>query len=404
MLTLAGLHSLHTQKDVLRGRMDMQNQINEEFHVALPGNPFIAESEDGVCFINKLPPELLARIFSVAIGSCHSTDDDDDVLDKHWSSLAEGAAEGAGGEAKAGTEGEQADDDSEGDSDETESSDSPPPYPFPLIPSSVCRYWRYVGLSTPSLWTTVTICPTAGGSYEFEPMLLERSKSLPIDVWVNCNPHDYDANPPSGAEFRSVLSVLIPHIHRWSTMHVSVSDYHLMHAFLSAVSDPSVPAAPQLKTLSLYHDEEELEAFGTFWYPSMSNHYTLFGGYAPLLTKIIFWGVHVAWGQPWIASASNLTDLVLAYHTEDVRPSWAQLVSILRGAPLKKLGLCLSGPSGEPQGWLIESTPGDLIAPIQLPRVTDFDLAYRSPACAIELLRRFHLPSLKKSGARVRGG
>ncbi|KAF8441102.1 hypothetical protein L210DRAFT_3479592 [Boletus edulis BED1] len=165
-----------------------------------------------------------------------------------------------------------------------------------------------------------------------------------------------------------------------------------MYAFLSAVSDHSVPAAPQLTTLELYYYEDTVN-------PVAFHHPTLFAGSAPMLTRIVLWRVHVDWDQPWVASASNLTDLELAYHAEDVRPSWAQFSTILRSASvLQKLSLCQSGPSGEPPPWSIEPIPGDpadVNAPIQLVRVTDFILECDTRARFIGLLRKFYLPALK---------
>ena len=145
----------------------------------------------------------------------------------------------------------------------------------------------------------------------------------------------------------------------------------------------------------MYHLDEP-EEYSSF---EVSKHLTLFGGSAPLLTGLALWGVHVDWNQPWITSASNLTYLELAFHAEYDRPSWAQFVSILRGASaLEGLSLCLSGPSEYPPEWLIEPTPGspvDLNALLQLPRLTDFVLMSRSQACAIGLLHKFCLPALK---------
>jgi len=296
---------------------------------------------------------------------------------------------------------DEADTDDEADSDATGSSDFDSPWPpFPIVVSHVCRHWRNIAFSTPSLWTTITVPPEERPPYEFAMTLLERSRGLPIDIYIDCEPHEHDCDvePPSDADLKFLLSLLIPHIHRWRTMELSVSEYHHMYVFLSAVSDPSTPTAPQLETLELYH-HEEMEEFDSFGYHSMSKHFTLFGGSAPSLTRLVLWGVHVDWNQPWIASASNVTDLELAFHPEDVRPSWAQFASILRGASaLEKLSLRLSGPSGDPPEWFIEPTPGspaDLNAPVQLPRVTDFILAFHSQARAIGLLRKFYLPALK---------
>ncbi|KAF8432674.1 hypothetical protein L210DRAFT_3557552 [Boletus edulis BED1] len=195
-----------------------------------------------------------------------------------------------------------------------------------------------------------------------------------------------------------LFATLDPHIHRWRTIKVTASEYHHMYEFLSAVSGHSVPAAPQLTTLELYHYEDRRNPVA-FQHLRMAKHLTLFAGSAPLLTKIVLWGVHVDWDQPWVASASNLTDLELAYHAEDVRPSWAQFSTILRSASvLQRLILCQSGPSGELPLWSIEPTPGDpadVNAPIQLVRVTDFILECDTRARFIGLLRKFYLPALK---------
>lgn len=367
----------------------MQTQkTGEDHHVLLQDNPFVPPKGD-VCFINNLPPELLSHIFEVGAADDDSEDEDDTEEE-----LEDGD----------GDDGDEEEADDEGDSD---SSDFPAPWPqFQIVVSHVCRHWRNVAFSTPSLWTTIEVGPEARPPYQYESTLLQRSKGLPIDIYVDCEPRedenhtesDATGGTPSDADLISLYSLLIPHIHRWRTIHISVSEYRHMYVFLNAVSDPSISAAPQLTTLQLYH-HEETEEFDNFGYPSMSKHVILFGGSAPCLTSVVLWGVHVDWNQSWIASASKLTSLELEYHPEDVRPSWAQFTTILRGAPaLENLSLRMSGPSGDPPAWLIEPTPGsseDLNAPVQLLKVTDFILAFHSPARAIGLLHQFYTPALK---------
>ena len=46
----------------------------------------------------------------------------------------------------------------------------------------------------------------------------------------------------------------------------------------------------------------------------MSKDIILLSGSAPLLTRLVLWGVHVDWDQPWIASAPNLVDLEFDSH------------------------------------------------------------------------------------------
>ena len=378
-------------------------KAEEDPRVLLPNNPFVPPKGD-VCFINNLPPELLSRIFEV--GSADDESDDEDDMADYWDYLlgAKGGDEKDthdNGSEDEGEEGDEEETDDEEDSDDSGSSDFPPPWlSFQVVVSHVCRHWRNVAFSTPSLWTTIEVTLDSRPPYESVSTRLERSKGLPIDIHVTCEPHDHDCDvePPSDTDLEFLFALLIPHINRWRTVEVSVSEYHHMYVFLNAVSDPSIPAAPQLTSLELYH-HEETEEFDSFGYPSMSKHLTLFGGSAPLLTRLVLWGVHVDWNQPWIASASKLTDLELAFHPEDVRPTWAQFASILRGASaLEKISLRLSGPFGDPSEWLIESTPespADLNAPLQLPRVTDFIFAFHSQARAIGLLHKLYLPTLK---------
>ncbi|KAF8423689.1 hypothetical protein L210DRAFT_954404 [Boletus edulis BED1] len=279
----------------------------------------------------------------------------------------------------------------DGESASNDAGSSATAVPFAFVVSYVCQHWRNVALSMPSLWTTIVVTPEERPPYERISTLLERSKNHPIDITINYGDLVHFNVPSSEIPF----AMLIPHIHRWRTIKVTVSEYYPMYMFLGAVSDPSVSAAPQLTTLELHFCEDPEDDPDLFLYPNMGKHFTLFAGSAPLLTRIVLWGVHVDWDQPWIASASNLTDLELAYHAEDVRPSWAQFSTILRGASaLQKLTLRQSGPCS----WSIEPTPGDpadINAPIQLVRVTHFILAFYTQGCPIHLLRNLYLPALK---------
>ncbi|KAF8441057.1 hypothetical protein L210DRAFT_3539010 [Boletus edulis BED1] len=358
------------------GITQTQSAEQLEPQVFLPNNPFVPP-KGGICLINNLPPELLSHTFELGFAD-DVNEDEEDIPDSYIHLDATMARKKYIHDR------------------ETKSHHVFPSFTLPI--SHVCQHWRNVALSTPSIWTTIVVTPGEHSPYEPVSTLLERSKSLPIDITVSYSDLEDDFEPPSDADLDILFAMLIPHIHRWRTIKVTVSEYHHMYAFLSAVSDPSVPAAPQLTTLELYH-YEDIGNLDAFQHPRMANHLTLFAGSAPLLTRVVLWGVHVDWDQPWVASASNLTDLQLAYHAEDIRPSWTQFSTILRSASvLQKLSLRQSGPSGEPPVWSIEPTPegpADVNAPIQLVRVTDFILEYNTQARTIGLLRKFYLPALK---------
>ncbi|KAF8133290.1 hypothetical protein EV363DRAFT_1583044 [Boletus edulis] len=236
--------------------------------------------------------------------------------------------------------------------------------------------------------------------------MLERGKGFPIDISVTYEPEDgsdedeFDyKNPPSiDNNLAFLFAMLIPHIHRWRTMKVTVSDYHHMYAFLCTVSDPAVPAASRVTTLELY-DNGHAQNYDIFDESGLWDHFMLFGGSAPLLTRIVLCGTHVDWDQPWIASASNLRELELTYHHELLRPSWAQFTTILRNAPtLQKLNVRGSGPDhSDCYDWYMESSspPKDLNVPIQLVRVTDLVLAYMSSPRATWFIHKFIFPALE---------
>ncbi|KAH7885048.1 hypothetical protein F5I97DRAFT_1928465 [Phlebopus sp. FC_14] len=269
----------------------------------------------------------------------------------------------------------------------TDASDSCPP--FQVVVSHVCRHWRNVALSTPSLWTQINVLCIERPPFERVSTLLERSKSLPLDIRIDWEPPDdafpTDDEPPrsfSEDDLKALLALLIPHVPRWGSIWVDVASYDHMFTFLSAVSDPSVPAAPRLEALQLYHHEDS-EEFVAFPRPSMSKHFVLFGGSAPRLKSIALWGVHVDWNQSWITSGSHLLDLELAYHTEDVRPLWTAFNKILRGAPnLETLSLCLSGPSGNPPQWSDRAR-------------CYLVLGFHSSSYTVGLLRKLYTPVLK---------
>ena len=401
VLKLVSTDSFHMTISPWRIGQTQLEEAEEDLHALFPNNPFVPPKYD-VCFVNNLPPEVLSRIFEDGSADDDSEDEDDvgaDFWDNRHYNLSD-ANEADGNDTHRDDSPvemqEEIEDEGEGEGDKegtdaTGSSDFPPPgLSFQIIVSHVCRHWRNVALSTPSLWTTIEVTPEARPPYGPVSAWLERSKGLPVDIYVNCERSRRGVQLPSDTDLEFLFSLFSPHIHRWRTMEILVSDYRHLYVFLSVVSDPSVPA-PQLTVL-------EFDSFG-YTYPGMLKRLALVGGSAPLLTGLVLCGVHVDWNQPWIASASNLTHLELAFHLEDLRLSWARFAAILRGAPaLERLSLRLSGPCGDPQEWFIEPTPGspaDLNSPVQFPRVTHLTLAFHSQARAIGLLHKFYLPAIK---------
>ncbi|KAF8123288.1 hypothetical protein EV363DRAFT_1587424 [Boletus edulis] len=361
-----------------------------ETHVS--NDSFVTQKFGGVSFINELPPETLSHIFE--LGSM------DDGFGEEQDKASGDVPHTNQLDAKTISEKDTRARDAEEVHASDDTGSSATAVRFAFVVSYVCQHWRNVALSTPSLWTTIVVTPKARPPYERVSTMLERGQGFPIDISVRYEPDedgpdkDSDKKPPSiDDNFAFLFAMLIPHIHRWRTMKVTVSDYHHMYAFIRTVSDPAVPAASRLTTLELYdHGDYEVFDESGLW-----DHFTLFGGSAPLLTRIVLCGVHVNWGQPWIASASNLRELELTSHPELLRPCWDEITTILRNAPtLRKLNVRGSGPAQDRPGFFMEpSPPADLNVPIQLVRVTDLVLAYMFSSRATWFIQKFIFPALE---------
>jgi hypothetical protein len=185
-----------------------------------------------------------------------------------------------------------------------------------------------------------------------------------------------------------ILSIITPHIARWRGLEVQVEEYTYMLQVTTALS--SLSSAPALEVLQLYHyGEEDEEDYDHFQPALLRDPFpVLFSGNAPKLTHIALWGVHIAWSHAKNTFLKNLKDLELAYHAEDVRPSWEEFQHIIVSSPeLDTLSLCASGPSGQPSEWHSES-------PIELAGLKNLVLAFHTPAYISSLIKFLHMPNV----------
>ena len=249
---------------------------------------------------------------------------------------------------------------------------------FELQISHVCRLWRNIALDTPSLWTNISVITTESLPYERVVAHLERSKSLPLDIYIAGGVTQL---PSVEADtFEALLALLVPHLSRWASIQVVFKRYEYMHTFLKAVSGPSVPPATRLKELRLLC-KSRLGSAAIIEGGFSGDDFILFGGSAPLLRTLVLYAVYVDWSQAWIQSAPNLQTLHLAYHEKDLRPTSA----ILLGAhKLRTLKIWQSGP------W--DDTVGPLL---HLPNLLELEIRDEVPQETTRLLRRLCSPALK---------
>ncbi|KAL0961050.1 hypothetical protein HGRIS_006039 [Hohenbuehelia grisea] len=207
-------------------------------------------------------------------------------------------------------------------------------------------------------------------------------------------------------DITTILDLVCPHFERWKSFSVEVNEYENVHTILGRLS--ALPHAPLLEGFHLHHYElEDLESEATFIPPELRLPFFVpFCGQTPKLKNLALWGVHLAWADDLVdqalspippiifKSATQLTELELAYHVSDVRPSFDAFAAILNGAPrLESLGLVASGPSGSPSDWVSPENP--VLPSIPLPTLRKLSLYYQWPEYAIGLLRVLDVPNLK---------
>lgn len=369
--------------------------------IDLSSNPYVAP-KDGRCLINELPSELLAHIFTLGWTPERDeepeSDEDFEDVDSDDDTYSSVSSEGS---TPPRTEQEEAE-------------DKERHLPFNVLVSHVCARWRAVAVENPLLWAHVRF--VGSPPYDRAATYLERAKAAPLAITVDRTiddaddfsmsddsyaPEDHD---PDLAVIEGIMELIVPHVAHWQALQIMVSFYKHMHFALEALG--AAGPAPLLEVLQLYHYEDTDEHL-TFKLPELrAQPFRLFGGVAPRLTHVALWGVHVPWDRESSPYLTGLTDLELAYHARDVRPSLAEFARILRDSPgLRTLTLCLSCPAGTPDEWEpgmpLTTTPSDAgtidpeaLVPLALPALTDLVLAYLEPAYLLALLPRLALPAL----------
>ncbi|KAF8917103.1 hypothetical protein CPB85DRAFT_1215632 [Mucidula mucida] len=381
----------------------------------LKNNPFVPPSG---CPVNTLPNELLAYIFYLGMKMQEETeemgddDDDEDIFDDFDMQDVDDDDESSGDamdiddkpEHGKGTSTPDEKEDSDSDSDDDSVFEPEPP--FQVLVSHVCSRWRQVSVNEPSLWTVLKF--NVGYSPDAIKNFIERSKGLPLDIVIDASAsgehyHDHDdgdeevyevtaagttlARHLSKDDTTVIFDTIIPLAQRWRLFDMQTSEYETMFYAMNRLKE--VPSAPLLETLQLYQyddQSEELEV-GTFTPAEFREPVLLFNGNAPKLSALGLWGVHIDWDAS-LSFLSGLHDIELAYHFNDVRPSFATFAAMLQASPeLKTLSLCGSGPAAPTKEWGSD--------PISVPSLTDLVLAQHDVEYIVTLFPLLHLPNVR---------
>jgi hypothetical protein len=380
----------------------------------LTHNPYIPPKNS--CPVNKLPNELLSHIFWLgSMEDKNEDEDDDDDDDERFKLEYEGDSEGG---YKLDHEFDTADEDEEDDNDgkeikrdeaQTPERDSTTPLPFQVLVSHVCKHWREVAVESPLLWTNINF--TEAPPFDKSRIWIERSKGLPLTIDIDCTAPDVDESSDPGEDLDSedrmgeidgteehpaplpitsvddlslIFDIIVPQVFQWRSLVVTVRMADYVRIILKRLSE--CPSAPLLEVLELYF-HEDYERFPPPSPMALTEMLLLFKGDAPNLQHVALWGVPVLWSSPFL---SGEKDLELAYHRNDIRPSWSEFAHMLSSSPdLTTLTICLSGPSGEPGDW--PSTSEGLI---ELPSLENLVLGFHPPEYISPLLRLISTPNL----------
>ncbi|KAI0335912.1 hypothetical protein GY45DRAFT_1267392 [Cubamyces sp. BRFM 1775] len=374
--------------------------------IDLSSNPFVPP-KDGRCLINDLPSELLAHIFTLGWTPERDQEPDSDDFDDVDSD--------DGTYSTISSEGSEPEPTPQEQEEEKERR-----LPFNVLVSHVCSRWRAVAIENPLLWSHIRF--VGAPPYDRATTYLERAKAAPlaitVDRTIDEDEDDFSVsedgsytpedNDPELNIISGIMDLITPHVAHWQALQIMVSFYPHMHRALEALA--AAGPAPLLEVLQLYHYEDTDEHL-SFRHPALREQpFQLFGGVAPRLTHVALWGVHLPWARDASPFLEGLTDLELAYHARDVRPSFYEFARILRASPdLRTLTLCLSCPAGTPADWPSSGMPEseeppadgtavamdvDASAPLVLAKLTDLVLAYLEPAYLLSLLPRLALPAL----------
>ncbi|KAF9781618.1 hypothetical protein BJ322DRAFT_1010446 [Thelephora terrestris] len=359
--------------------------------------PHVPQPPAEGCPINSLPPEILSWIF--VLGQQMELDS----------------------ESSHGT------DDSDNNSDDSSVESILVDDSFQVTVSHVCKHWREVALDTPALWSEIDVETgrQAAPSYRRASAYLSRTKEYPLSISIDVNDWDPDDEsvysepsdhhpPETSAQLQEIMDLLLPHTSRWRKFKLAAESYFYFHTALVRLRN--APPASLLEFLELHHfdEDEELEPGPHFFpYPSHKTPFVLFGNNAPKLQHVSLYGVHIDWHNT--SFLKNLHSFELAYHSQDVRPSFDEFFTILRSSPgLRTLDLCMSGPFGFPHEWpaflpppphddryhdphvpvAFATQPSTLDEYMTLSRLHELKLSYQSPEELAGFLSRVSMPSL----------
>ncbi|KIY45198.1 hypothetical protein FISHEDRAFT_49882, partial [Fistulina hepatica ATCC 64428] len=260
---------------------------------------------------------------------------------------------------------------------------------FQCAVSRVCARWREIAVATPSLWTFIFLrmpCHIDRAKIFMKRAL--RVTTTTIDILIDAvdqrqHVQGLTIGPP---EIEIVLSTVCKHAARWRSFHLKVRDRHCKLAARKFLS--TCGPAPFLETLQLYHFED-------YTSPSQLHEatykppVTVFDNSIPNLRNVGLIGVNLPWENAPYLRSGRLTNLELALHPNNIRPTHDFWNGILRASSrsLVRLSLRYSGPK-------VDGAWSDAQHPIVLDALRELCLSDLEPEYSCMIMERLQCPHL----------
>ena len=239
----------------------------------------------------------------------------------------------------------------------------------------VSRYWHDIAINTPTLWSKIRI--GNHNSVEKAARMLARSKSVPLDIFIDFNDR-YNRQGSISDILVRAMNLLAPSIRRWKSFHLSVPNRFQANTALSYCT----LQAPILRvfTVHVFHSMQE---------DLVSNPpNTLFCGFTPVLEACSLKSFHLDWDHSIL---KNLQVIKFDGYWNGSDPSTATILQILRACPdVRELALRNLSDVSESR---TTNSSADLI---HLPHLTKISLYYSGSNRTLSVLDRISFPALER--------
>lgn len=272
---------------------------------------------------------------------------------------------------------------------------------FALTVSHVCRFWRQTAIHTQKLWTFIQITHRRPDYPAITRLCLARSGNLPLDITIWWSPaateiqlshqdEDDELNAlwtRAVSKYRPVLldhlEILLGQIARWRAFQFVLDDWSTIQSDVSWFVGFTAPNLRAL-CLSYYHvlshgEPPHWEPVGAPVGPVFAHDGT------PPISDCIIDGMQLG-----LACVSDryLTRLVLREQTDNLSPSFQDIITILDHSPnIRTLHIHVY--------WHSDNPPLDLTKRIHLPSLEQLLLQNVQPVFANALLKQIVVPNIR---------